>query len=60
MNKRQILLTASLSTIFTLTIIISSISASDVTMLILPELAPYRILLAEIYAFFIKILYSSC
>ena len=36
-----------------LTIIISSISAADVTMLILPELAPYRILLAEIFAFFI-------
>ncbi len=36
-----------------LTIIISSISAADVTMLVLPELAPYRILLAEIYAFFI-------
>lgn len=36
-----------------LTIIISSISAADVTMLILPELADYRILLAEIFAFFI-------
>lgn len=36
-----------------LTIIISSISAADVTMLIAPELADYRILLAEIYAFFI-------
>lgn len=36
-----------------LTIIISSISAADATMLILPELANYRILLAEIYAFFI-------
>lgn len=36
-----------------LTIIISSISASDVTMLIYPELAPYRIVLAEFYAFFI-------
>jgi len=36
-----------------LTIIISSISASDVTMLVLPELAPYRILLAEAFAFFI-------
>ncbi len=36
-----------------LTIIISSISAADVTMLILPELADYRILLAEGYAFFI-------
>lgn len=36
-----------------LTIIISSISAADVTMLILPELADYRILLAEIYALFI-------
>ncbi|MCP4363296.1 MAG: hypothetical protein GY796_35295, partial [Chloroflexi bacterium] len=38
-----------------LTIIISSISAADVTMLILPELAPYRILLAEFYAFFIMV-----
>ncbi|MCB9453216.1 MAG: hypothetical protein H6672_17425 [Anaerolineaceae bacterium] len=36
-----------------LTIIISSISAADVTMLILPELVQYRILLAEFYAFFI-------
>lgn len=36
-----------------LTIIISSISAADVTMLILPEWANYRILLAEVYAFFI-------
>ena len=36
-----------------LTIIISSISATDVTMLILPELAPYRIALAELFAFFI-------
>lgn len=36
-----------------LTIIISSISAVDVTMLLLPELAPYRIILAEIFAFFI-------
>ena len=36
-----------------LTIIISSISASDVTLLILPELAPWRIFLAEVYAFFI-------
>lgn len=36
-----------------LTIIISSISAADVTMLILPELADYRILLAELFAFFI-------
>jgi hypothetical protein len=31
-----------------LTIIISSISAADVTMLVLPELAPYRIVLAEL------------
>jgi hypothetical protein len=38
-----------------LTIIISSISASDVTMLILPELAPYRIVLAEAFAFFIMV-----
>jgi len=36
-----------------LTIIISAISASDVLMLVLPELAPYRLLLAEIFAFFI-------
>lgn len=38
-----------------LTIIISSISAADVTMLVLPELAPYRIVLAETYAFFIMV-----
>ncbi|VAW35075.1 hypothetical protein MNBD_CHLOROFLEXI01-59, partial [hydrothermal vent metagenome] len=38
-----------------LTIIISSISASDVTMLLLPELAPYRIVLAEAFAFFIMV-----
>jgi hypothetical protein len=38
-----------------LTIIISAISASDVTMLVLPELAPYRILLAEAFAFFIMV-----
>lgn len=36
-----------------LTIIISSISAADVMMLIFPEWAPYRILLAEFFAFFI-------
>lgn len=36
-----------------LTIIISSISAADVTMLFLPELTEYRILIAEAYAFFI-------
>jgi len=36
-----------------LTIIISSISAADVIMLIYPELAPYRILLAELFALFI-------
>ncbi len=36
-----------------LTIIISSISAADVMMLIYPELAPYRIVLAEFFAFFI-------
>ncbi len=36
-----------------LTIIISSISAVDVTMLLLPELVPFRILLAEVFAFFI-------
>ncbi len=38
-----------------LTIIISSISASDVTMLVLPELAPYRIILAELFAFAIMV-----
>jgi hypothetical protein len=38
-----------------LTIIISSISAADVTMLVLPELAPYRILLAETFAFAIMV-----
>jgi hypothetical protein len=38
-----------------LTIIISSISAADVTMLILPELNAYRILLAEAFAFFIMV-----
>lgn len=36
-----------------LTIIISSISAADVTLLVLPELAPFRIIMAEVYAFFI-------
>lgn len=36
-----------------LTIIISSISASDVLMLLFPEWASYRILLAEFFAFFI-------
>ncbi len=36
-----------------LTIIISSLSAADVTTLILPEIAGQRIILAEIYAFFI-------
>ncbi len=38
-----------------LTIIISSISAADVTMLVLPELSPYRIILAEGFAFFIMV-----
>ena len=38
-----------------LTIIISSISAADVTMLVLPEMAPYRIILAEFFAFFIMV-----
>ena len=38
-----------------LTIIISAISASDVTMLVLPELAAYRIILAEAFAFFIMV-----
>ncbi len=38
-----------------LTIIISSISAADVTMLVLPELAPYRIILAEVFAFAIMV-----
>ncbi len=36
-----------------LTIIISSISAADVTMLITPEWSDYRIFLAQFYAFFI-------
>lgn len=36
-----------------LTIIISSVSAADVLMLLFPEFAPYRILIAEIFAFFI-------
>ena len=36
-----------------LTIIISSISAADVLMLLFPEFAPYRILIAEVFAFFI-------
>lgn len=36
-----------------LTIIISSISAADVLMLLFPEFAPYRILIAEAFAFFI-------
>jgi len=36
-----------------LTIIISSISAADVSLLVLPELAPFRIIMAEIFAFFI-------
>ncbi|NDJ61279.1 MAG: hypothetical protein GYB67_09150 [Chloroflexi bacterium] len=38
-----------------LTIIISSISAADVTMLLFPEFVEYRILLAEFYAFFIMV-----
>ncbi|MEO1645339.1 MAG: hypothetical protein AAFR67_09145, partial [Chloroflexota bacterium] len=42
-----------------LTIIISSISAADVTMLIFPELAEYRIVLAEIYAFTIMVVLVS-
>ncbi|MCY4024657.1 MAG: hypothetical protein OXF32_14560 [Anaerolineaceae bacterium] len=41
-----------------LTIIISSISASDVTLLIFPELAPWRITMAEAYAFFIMAVLS--
>ena len=36
-----------------LTIIISSISAADAVMLLAPEFASYRILLAELFAFFI-------
>ena len=36
-----------------LTILISSISAADVLMLLFPEFAPYRILIAEFFAFFI-------
>ncbi|MEM9951158.1 MAG: hypothetical protein AAF846_06150 [Chloroflexota bacterium] len=42
-----------------LTIIISSISAADVTMLIYPEFAEYRIILAEVYAFFIMVVLVS-
>jgi hypothetical protein len=38
-----------------LTIIISSISAADVTMLLYPEAAAYRIILAEVFAFFIMV-----
>lgn len=38
-----------------LTIIISSISAADVTMLLYPEAAAYRIILAELFAFFIMV-----
>lgn len=36
-----------------LTIIISSIAATDATLLIVPELAPQRVIMSEIYAFFI-------
>ncbi|NDJ54001.1 MAG: hypothetical protein GYB68_13090 [Chloroflexi bacterium] len=36
-----------------LTIIISSISAADVTLLVIPQAVPYRIIIAEFYAFFI-------
>jgi len=36
-----------------LTIIISSLSAADVTMLFLPQLADFRIFVAQLYAFFI-------
>ncbi len=36
-----------------LTIVISSIAATDATLLFLPELAPVRLYVAEIYAFFI-------
>lgn len=42
-----------------LTIIISSISAADVTMLILPEWSDFRIFLAEAYAFFIMVVLVS-
>jgi hypothetical protein len=38
-----------------LTIIISSISAADVMMLIYPEFATYRMILAELFAFFIMV-----
>lgn len=38
-----------------LTIIISSISAADVTMLIYPEFADFRMILAEFFAFFIMV-----
>ena len=39
-----------------LTIIISSIAATDATLLLLPEIAPFRLLLAEAYAAFIMLL----
>lgn len=42
-----------------LTIIISSISAADVLMLITPEWSEYRILLAEVFAFFIMVVLVS-
>lgn len=42
-----------------LTIIISSLSAADVTMLVLPEFSEFRILLSEIYAFFIMVVLVS-
>ncbi len=38
-----------------LTIIISSISAADVSMLLYPEFADFRIILAEVFAFFIMV-----
>ena len=42
-----------------LTIIISSIAATDATLLLLPEFAPWRLLLAEAYAAFIMLLLVS-
>ncbi len=42
-----------------LTIIISTIAATDATLLLLPEIAPWRLLLAEAYAAFIMLLLVS-
>ena len=42
-----------------LTIIISTIAATDATLLLLPEIAPWRLLLAEFYALLIMLLLVS-